>query len=162
MHCIFFYKKKFHSLIHKHVKLFLIQLRKKKEIRYGLVKQTNKKRNYSIDNKNKKKKIHHGRHKLLSLCKNSSHLTGNSVVDVGWNYSILDTFGATNCNVDSRTSNARFLACWNASKSKIIFKYLFESHSFLSSDQTPYINHNYNISLFLKVNIFNHTYQGPH
>jgi len=53
------------------------------------------------------------------------------MVDIGWNYSKSGTFGVSNCNVDSRTSNARFLACWNASKIKIKFKYLFESLTFL-------------------------------
>lgn len=42
-----------------------------------------------------------------------------SVVDVHWNHSKLLDLGASNFNVDSRTSNARCLACSNASKYKV-------------------------------------------
>jgi len=52
--------------------------------------------------------------------KESSHLTVISVAGNIWNHSNVGAFGVSNCNVDSRTSNARFFACWNASKSKIM------------------------------------------
>jgi hypothetical protein len=54
--------------------------------------------------------------------KESSHLTVISVAGNIWNHSNVGAFGVSNCNVDSRTSNARFFACWNASKNKIMCK----------------------------------------
>jgi hypothetical protein len=56
--------------------------------------------------------------------KKRSHLTASSVVNDEAIHSKAGALGVSNCSVDSRTSNARFFACWNASKGEMIFKYL--------------------------------------
>jgi hypothetical protein len=64
--------------------------------------------------------MHDKRLKLLLLCTcKQNHLTVIAIGD-GDSHSKVDVSELCICNVDSRTSNARFFACWNSSKVKII------------------------------------------